>query len=140
MKIDDINKTVTPRRQRHVVGRGKGCGLGKTCGRGEKGQGARSGWSVKPGFEGGQMPLVRRIPKRGFSNVAFRRRPAVISLRHLSRFPAGEVVDGARLEQLGLIEDASCGLKVLANGSLKHALTVHANRFSKNAVDKIEKA
>lgn len=140
MKLHEIHEAAIPRRKKTIVGRGKGCGLGKTCGRGEKGQKARSGFSQSPGFEGGQMPLVRRIPKRGFSNVRFNRKPAVVALSALNSFPPGEIVDVARLKQLGIVKRARFGFKVLGSGSLRHPLTIHAQGFSKSALEKIEKA
>jgi large subunit ribosomal protein L15 len=140
MKIHEIHSAAVRRARRTIVGRGKGSGRGKTCGRGEKGQKARSGFSVKLGFEGGQMPLVRRMPKRGFSNVAFARKPSIVPLGALNCFPAGEVIDLARLKQLGIVGRGKLAFKVLGSGALKHPLTIHAQGFSRSALEKIEKA
>jgi len=121
------------------VGRGPGSGRGKTAGRGEKGQRSRTGYSSKPGFEGGQMPLHRRVPKRGFKNL-FRKEYAVVNLDRLSKFPAGEEVTPEKLRQAGLIGKSGESVKVLARGELQHALHIKAHRFSKKAQAKIEAA
>lgn len=123
------------------LGRGIGSGLGKTSGKGHKGQWARSGGGVRPGFEGGQMPLIRRIPKRGFNNH-FRKEYSVVNLSVLDSFEAGAVVDIAVLNEKGLIKlvKNSVGLKVLGNGSVTKAITVKANAFSASAKAAIEKA
>ena len=129
---------VTPAKR---LGRGIGSGLGKTSGKGHKGQWARSGGGVRPGFEGGQMPLVRRIPKRGFNNH-FRKAYSIVNLSVLENFEAGAVVDVNVLNEKGLIKIVkdSVGLKVLGNGSLTKAITVKANAFSASAKEAIEKA
>ena len=129
---------VTPAKR---LGRGIGSGLGKTIGKGHKGQWARSGGGVRPGFEGGQMPLIRRIPKRGFNNH-FRKTYSVVNLSVLEGFDANSVVDIATLNEKGLIKivKGSIGLKVLGNGTLTKALTVKANAFSAQAKAAIEKA
>lgn len=123
------------------LGRGIGSGLGKTSGKGHKGQWARSGGGVRPGFEGGQMPLIRRIPKRGFNNH-FRKEFSIVNLSVLEGFEAGAVVDIAVLNEKGLIKlvKGAVGLKVLGNGTLTKALTVKANAFSASAKEAIEKA
>ena len=123
------------------LGRGIGSGTGKTSGKGHKGQWARSGGGVRPGFEGGQMPLVRRIPKRGFNNH-FRKVYSIVNLSVLENFEAGAVVDVNALNEKGLIKIVkdSVGLKVLGNGSLTKAITVKANAFSASAKEAIEKA
>lgn len=123
------------------LGRGIGSGLGKTSGKGHKGQWARSGGGVRPGFEGGQMPLIRRIPKRGFNNH-FRKEYSVVNLSVLDTFEAGAVVDIAVLNEKGLIKlvKNSVGLKVLGNGNVTKAITVKANAFSASAKAAIEKA
>lgn len=123
------------------LGRGIGSGLGKTSGKGHKGQWARSGGGVRPGFEGGQMPLIRRIPKRGFNNH-FRKVYSVINLSVLDNFEAGSVVDIDVLAEKGLIKliKNSVGLKVLAGGAVNKALTVKAAAFSASAKEAIEKA
>ena len=129
---------VTPAKR---LGRGIGSGLGKTSGKGHKGQWARSGGGVRPGFEGGQMPLIRHIPKRGFNNH-FRKTYSVVNLSVLEGFDANSVVDIATLNEKGLIKivKGSIGLKVLGNGTLTKALTVKANAFSAQAKAAIEKA
>ena len=120
-------------------GRGHGSGNGKTGGRGHKGQKARSGGKVRAGFEGGQMPLVRRIPKRGFNNV-FAKPLTAINLTVLNRFEDGAVVDAAALIEKGIISECPYGLKVIANGNLTKNITVKAAAFSASAKEKIEQA
>ena len=120
-------------------GRGVGTGNGKTAGRGHKGLYARSGGKVRAGFEGGQMPLVRRIPKRGFNNV-FAKPLTAINLTVLNRFADGAVVDAAALIEAGIINACPYGLKVLANGTLTKKITVKATAFSESAKEKIEQA
>lgn len=128
---------VTPAKR---LGRGIGSGLGKTSGKGHKGQWARSGGGVRPGFEGGQMPLIRRIPKRGFNNH-FSKVYSIVNLSVLENFEEGSVVDMAVLNEKGLIKVIKdcAGLKVLGNGSLTKAITVKAERFSSSAKEAIEK-
>ena len=120
-------------------GRGHGSGNGKTGGRGHKGQKARSGGKVRAGFEGGQMPLVRRVPKRGFNNI-FAKPLTAINLAVLNRFEDGAVVDAAALIEMGIISECPYGLKVLANGTLTKNITVKAAAFSESAKEKIEQA
>ena len=120
-------------------GRGHGSGNGKTGGRGHKGQKARSGGKVRAGFEGGQMPLVRRIPKRGFNNI-FAKPLTAINLAALNRFEDGAVVDAAALIEMGIISECPYGLKVIANGNLTKKITVKAAAFSDSAKEKIEQA
>ena len=120
-------------------GRGVGTGNGKTAGRGHKGLYARSGGKVRAGFEGGQMPLVRRIPKRGFNNI-FAKPLTAINLTVLNRFEDGAVVDAAALIEKGIIDACPYGLKVLANGTLTKKITVKAAAFSESAKEKIEQA
>ncbi len=124
-------------RKRKRVGRGPGSGLGKTAGRGEKGQKSRSGFARKPGFEGGQMPLHRRVPKRGFSNEPFRKQFAYVNLGRLEVFEAGTIVTPELLLKQGIVKRLRDGLKVLADGELTKALTVHAHRFSAKAKERI---
>lgn len=128
---------VTPAKR---LGRGIGSGLGKTSGKGHKGQWARSGGGVRPGFEGGQMPLIRRVPKRGFNNH-FRKEYSIVNLSVLEGLEANSVVDVNTLNEMGLIKIVknSVGLKVLGNGTLTKALTVKANSFSASAKEAIEK-
>jgi len=131
-------KGATKKRTRR--GRGEGGGLGKTSGRGHKGQNARTGGGVKAGFEGGQMPLQRKLPKHGFTNV-FRVENRFVNIGDISgAFKAGETVDAATLAEKGLIKKKGGPVKILAGGELTSALTVKANRFSKTAVEKIRAA
>ena len=120
-------------------GRGHGSGNGKTAGRGHKGLYARSGGKVRAGFEGGQMPLVRRVPKRGFNNI-FAKRLTAINVAQLNRFEDGAVVDAAALIEAGIISECPYGLKVIANGNLTKKITVKAAAFSDSAKEKIEQA
>ena len=140
MKLENLPKTkeltVTKR-----VGRGVGSGMGKTSTRGEKGQKARSGSSIKPWFQGGQTPLYRRLPKRGFNNKEFETKYACINIEDLNKFfKDGEVVSPEILKERGIIKKGLSGIKVLGNGTLEKKLTVKANRFSSAAVTKIENA
>ena len=139
MKLHTIypNDGATTTRKR--VGRGPGSGLGKTSGRGEKGQKARSGYSRKAGFEGGQLPLYRRLPKRGFSNAKFKTTYAVINLSDLNRFEDGAVVTPELLKEMGLVKNQLDGIKVLGNGTLEKKLTVKAHNFSTRAQAEIER-
>lgn len=139
MRIHELCPAPGSKKDRKRVGRGTGSGHGKTSCRGSKGQKARSGGSIAPGFEGGQMPLQRRLPKRGFRN-AFKKHYALVSLKELSRFPAGSSVELETLGQAGLVRDARDGVKVLGSGDLSHALTVRVTRVSKAAREKIEAA
>lgn len=126
-------------RSRKRVGRGKGSGLGKTSGRGEKGQKSRSGFSHKSGFEGGQMPLHRRVPKRGFHNP-FRKEYATVNLQRLDAFEAGTIVTPEVLKDHGVIKSLRDGVKILAKGTLSKALTVRAHKFSAKAQEQIAAA
>ena len=121
------------------VGRGIGSGTGKTSGKGHKGQNARSGGGVRPGFEGGQMPLTRRIPKRGFNNI-FAKKYSIVNVSDLSKFVDGTVVDTEMLIASGLVKKEYDGVKILGNGDLTSKITVKAAKFSKSAIEKIEKA
>jgi large subunit ribosomal protein L15 len=125
---------------RKRVGRGPGSGLGKTSGRGHKGWGQRSGTSRRPGYEGGQMPIYRRVPKRGFTNRRFRTDYTLVNVEQLEVFDAGATVDLAAILSHGLTSRVSKLLKVLGDGELKKALTVRAQKFSKSAADKIKQA
>lgn len=120
------------------VGRGPGSGLGKTAGRGEKGQKSRSGYSRKRGFEGGQMPLVRRVPKRGFHNP-FRKEYAIVNLDRLAKLE-GDEFNPETLQKQGVVKNLQAGLKILGNGEISRAVTVTAHRFTKSAREKIEAA
>ena len=137
MGLDKLKPAKGSVRGRKRVGRGPGSGLGKTSGRGEKGQKSRSGFSRKPGFEGGQMPLHRRIPKRGFTNAPFRKEFACVNLGRLEVFEAGTIVTPELLVRQGILKQLRDGLKVLADGQLTKALTVHAHRFSGKAQERI---
>ena len=120
-------------------GQGVGTGNGKTAGRGHKGQNARSGGGVRPGFEGGQLPLFRRLPKRGFTNAQFKTTYAVINLSDLNKFEDGAVVTPELLKEMGLLKNQLDGVKVLGNGTLEKKLTVKAHNFSTKAYKEIEK-
>jgi len=124
-------------RDRKRVGRGPGSGLGKTSGRGEKGQKSRSGFGQKLGFEGGQMPLHRRVPKRGFTNARFRKEFAVVNLGSLEIFEAGAVITPETLLKRGIIHKLLDGLKILGDGALTKALTIRAHKFSAKAQERI---
>ena len=141
MRIDTLQPAEGSRKSVKRLGRGIGSGLGKTSGKGHKGQWARSGGGVRPGFEGGQMPLTRRLPKRGFNNH-FKKIYAIVNVNVLNNFEAGAVVDFETLYCEGLIKEVknAIGLKVLGTGELKVALTVKANKFSAQAKEAIEKA
>lgn len=129
------------REKRKIVGRGRGSGLGKTCGKGNKGQKARSGGSIRPGFEGGQMPLYRRLPKRGFSNARFSKTVAIVNLEQLSKkFDNGDRVDAAALVAKRLIRDGSKWIKVLADGDCSKKLTIAIPLISAAAREKILQA
>ena len=140
MRLGELSPAVGATTSKKRLGRGIGSGLGKTSGKGHKGQWARSGGGVRPGFEGGQMPLIRRIPKRGFNNH-FRKVYSVVNLSVLEGFEANSVVDMEVLNEKGLIKvvKGSIGLKVLGNGTLTKALTIKAAAFSASAKEAIEK-
>ena len=122
------------------LGCGESSGHGKTSGKGHKGQKARSGGSLRLGFEGGQMPLIRRLPKRGFNNAAFHKRYAIVNLSELADFKGGSVVNEESLRAAKLVRGNFHGIKILGNGELKHGLTIQAEKVSASARDKIEKA
>lgn len=140
MKLHELKKNPGAKQERRRVGRGMGSGLGKTSGKGEKGQKARSGVSIPAQFEGGQLPLYRRLPKRGFSNAPFKIRYAVINVSDLNVFEDGTEVTPELLKNCGLLKNQLDGVKVLGNGTLEKKLTIKANKFSKEAVNKIEKS
>jgi large subunit ribosomal protein L15 len=139
MELSNLKPKKGARHAKKRVGRGPGSGHGKTSGRGEKGQKSRSGYSGKRGFEGGQMPLHRRIPKRGFTNI-FKTDYAVVNVSDLERFDNGASVDEATFRQVGLVKGSHDGVKVLGDGELTKKLTVSATKFSKSAREIIEKA
>ena len=139
MELSNLKPKKGSRHAKKRIGRGPGSGHGKTAGRGEKGQKSRSGYSRMLGFEGGQMPLHRRLPKRGFTNI-FKKDHAVVNLADLERFENGATVDEASLRKAGVIKGANDGVKVLGNGKLTKTLTVHAAKFSASARKQIEAA
>ena len=139
MKLHELKPPVGSRHRRKIVGRGPGSGHGMTSGRGEKGQKARSGGGTRPGFEGGQLPLHRRVPKRGFVSL-FRKEYEIINVKDLERFAPGTAVTPASLAEAGMLRVADAAVKILGEGSLSKTLTVSAHRFSKTAEEKIRAA
>ncbi|MHC4549198.1 MAG: 50S ribosomal protein L15 [Planctomycetota bacterium] len=141
MNLADVRAAYLPRRKRKRVGRGPGSGKGKTCGRGHKGQQSRSGKGLRPGFEGGQMPLYRRLPKRGFNNARFRTAYAIVNVGQLEgAFQDGAEVDADAIRKARLINAKQGPIKILGSGDLSKKLHVTADRFSGSAVKKIEAA
>lgn len=140
VQLSDLRPNPGSRKNPTRKGQGIGTGNGKTAGRGHKGQNARSGGGVRPGFEGGQMPLQRRMPKRGFTNAPFKKHMTALNLRSLVRFEAGTVVTPELLKEAGLINKIGDGVKILGVGDLDRALTVKAHAFSKSAAEKIAAA
>ncbi|MDQ0091837.1 large subunit ribosomal protein L15 [Paenibacillus anaericanus] len=139
MKLHELSPAPGSRKERKRVGRGTGSGTGKTSGRGHKGQNSRSGGGVRPGFEGGQNPLYRRLPKRGFTNPT-RKEYAIVNIEELNNFAADTEVTPELLSQQGIVKNAKSGIKILGNGEVTVKLTVKANKFSQSAVDKIQAA
>ena len=139
ISLNNLRPAKGANRKSKRVGRGIGSGHSKTSTRGYKGQLSRSGTSVRPGFEGGQMPLYRRLPKRGFNNI-FRKEYAVVNLESLAVFETGAQVDPEALKAKGLVKNSRGGIKILGEGEIKNALTVKAHKFSKSAAEKIQKA
>lgn len=140
MKLHELQPAAGSKKTRTRVGRGLGSGLGKTSGRGQKGQNSRSGGGVRSGFEGGQMPLYRRLPKRGFNNV-FAKQYAEVNVEQLNRFEDGAIVDPVALIEAGILKNVRDGIRILGNGSLETKnLTVIANGFTKSAEEKITAA
>lgn len=139
MKLHTLAPNEGATKERKRLGRGVGSGTGKTSGKGHKGQNARSGGGVRPGFEGGQLPLFRRLPKRGFSNANFKVRYATINLSDLNRFEDGAVVTPEILKEIGLVKNQLDGIKVLGNGTLEKKVNVKAHKFSSVAKEQIEK-
>ena len=139
MKIHELTPALDSNKDVKRIGRGHGSGNGKTAGKGHKGQNARSGGGVRIGFEGGQMPLARRIPKRGFNNI-FATKYAIVNVSDLNKFKDGTVVDTELLVASGLVKKVYDGVKILGNGELSAKLTVKAAKFSQSAIEKIEKA
>ena len=140
MKLHELEKNIGATHAKKRIGRGPGSGLGKTSGKGQKGQKARSGASINPVFEGGQLPLYRRIPKRGFTNAKFKTVYAVVNLAQLNVFEDGTVVTPALLKDTGILKKQLDGVKVLGNGKLEKKLTIQANKFSTSALEKIKEA
>ena len=140
MKLHELAPAAGSTKEVKRIGRGHGSGNGKTAGKGHKGQKARSGGSIRPGFEGGQMPLQRRMPKRGFNNI-FAKEFAAVNVSELEkRFESGAVVDANTLIESGALKNAKDGIKILGNGELTKKLTVKAVKFTESAKEKIEKA
>ena len=139
MKLQDLQPSVGATRPAYRKGRGAGSGNGKTAGRGHKGQWARSGGGVRVGFEGGQMPLARRLPKRGFHNI-FAKPLEAINVSALEKFEDGAVVNAQALLEKGILSKCEYGVKILGNGSISKKLTVQASAFSASAKEKIEAA
>lgn len=140
MKLHELTPAAGSKKDVKRIGRGAGSGQGKTAGKGHKGQKARAGRGMRPGFEGGQMPLQRRIPKRGFNNI-FAKEIAIVNVAALDqRFNDGDVVDVAALVKSGLVKNELDGVKVLGNGEISKKLTVQVNAFSNSAKEKIEAA
>ena len=140
MKLHELEKNIGATNRKKRVGRGPGSGLGKTSGRGQKGQKARSGGSINPVFEGGQLPLYRRLPKRGFSNHRFKKVYAIVNLGDLNKFDDGTVVTPALLLEKRIVRKECDGIKVLGEGKLEKKLTIQAHRFSRSALAKIEES
>ena len=139
MKLHELSPAPGSVREVKRIGRGHGSGQGKTAGKGHKGQKARAGRGMRPGFEGGQMPLQRRVPKRGFNNI-FATRYAIVNLAALNKFENGAVVDTEALKAAGLVKNSYDGVKILGNGALEKNRTVKAAAFSESAKSKIEAA
>lgn len=139
MKLHELSPAPGSRRDRKRKGRGHGSGNGKTAGRGHKGQNARSGGGVRPGFEGGQNPIYIRLPKRGFTNI-FRTEYEIVNLNDLNRFEDGAEITPETLKSSGLVKNNKHGIKILGDGDLNVKLTVKANKFSQKAIEKIQAA
>ena len=139
MELHNLSPKAGSRKDRKRVGRGPGSGNGKTAGRGHKGAGSRSGYKQKRNFEGGQMPLVRRLPKRGFTNI-FRKELVIVNVGQLERFPAGSEITPDVLLAEGVVSQIRDGVKILGDGKLSRKLTVRAHKFSKKAQELIEAA
>lgn len=140
MNLEELNDVVTPHKRRTRKARGRSAGKGKTAGRGHKGQQSRSGYSRRFGHEGGQMPLFRRLPKRGFTNARFKVEYTIVNISALAAFDAGSEVDIAALQAKGIVPRSAKRLKILGKGELDRALTVKAHRFSAKAKEMISAA
>lgn len=139
MKLNELSPSEGSTKARKRLGRGEGSGLGKTSGRGHKGFKSRSGGNVRPGFEGGQMPIHRRLPKRGFTNI-FKKQFAILNIKDLERFESGSVIDEALLVKEGLVNGKRDGIKILGQGDIKQSITIKSCAVSKSAKEKIEAA
>ncbi|MCP4112952.1 MAG: 50S ribosomal protein L15 [Desulfobacteraceae bacterium] len=139
MKLHELSPAEGSRKASKRLGRGVGSGTGKTAGRGTKGHRSRSGGGVRPGFEGGQMPIHRRLPKRGFVNI-FKKNIATVNIRDLSRFESGSVVDELALIKVGLVKGKNDGIKLLGQGEINYPLTIKLDSISQGAKEKIEAA
>jgi large subunit ribosomal protein L15 len=139
MKLNELSPAKGSKKPRQRVGRGVASGWGKTAGRGNKGHGQRSGGGVRPGYEGGQMPIHRRLPKRGFTNI-FKKNLAVINIRDLARFESGSTVDEVELVKTGLVKGTYDGIKLLGQGEIDYPLQIKVNAVSKSAQEKISAA
>lgn len=139
MDLSQLSPASGSRKTKRRLGRGPGSGRGTTAGRGTKGHNSRSGGGVRPGFEGGQMPIHRRLPKRGFTNI-FAKRLTAVNIRDLERFESGSVVDAQTLRESGIVKNAVTGIKLLGQGDIDRPLTVKVDKASKNARSKIEAA
>ena len=141
MNIQSLKPAENSRFSQKRLGRGIGSGIGKTSGKGHKGQNARSGGGVRVGFEGGQMPLVRKLPRRGFNNSYFKKQYSIVNVSDLNKYDENSVVDANTLIEKGILSKVEeYGVKILGNGKLEKALTVKANKFSESAIKKIKKA
>lgn len=140
MKLHELKPNKGTVKNRKRLGRGTATGQGKTAGRGQDGQNSRSGGGTRPGFEGGQMPLYRRIPKRGFSNYPFKKQWTVVNIEELNRFEEGTVITPELLKEAGMIKKFNDGVKILGDGQLEKKLTIKAHKFSQSAIEKIEAA
>lgn len=136
MKLNELSPAPKSSKNRKRLGRGVGSGNGKTAGRGSKGHKARSGGGVRPGFEGGQMPIQRRLPKRGFTNI-FKKEYAIVNIDDLKEFENGSTIDEATLVRLGIVKGKRAGIKLLGNGEISLSLTVQINKASRSAQEKI---
>ena len=141
MRLHDLKPAPGSKHRRKRLGKGESSGLGKTCGKGHKGQKSRSGASIRPGFEGGQMPIYRRLPRRGFNNAQFKTNYAIVNLSDLEeKFEAGDDVNEATLREKGLVKGVCDGVKILGNGDLSKKLNVEVDKISAGAKEKLEKA
>ena len=139
MKLSELRPAEGAKTRRKRIGRGQGSGSGKTSGKGHKGLKARSGGGIRPGYEGGQMPMQRRLPKRGFNNI-FRKEWSVVNVKDLNRFPADSVVDAEALCSAGLVKRSTAGIKLLGDGNIDRKLTVKVDHASKAAIEKVQAA